>query len=159
MHHDDPLAGHLGIARTLELLSRNYWFPSMAFFIENYVSTCGNPPVISSMESLCPFLSPRALGKELRATSSPISPYPTATTLFCVDRFTKMTHLIPCNKTTDAPGFARLFLDYVVRLHGLPDSIVSDRGSIFTSRFWKSLTQLLGIKGRLSTAFHPQTDA
>jgi hypothetical protein len=78
--------------------------------------------------------------------------------LVFVDRFTKMVHLIPCTKTTDAVQFARFFVDYVVRLHGLPESLVSDRGSIFTSHFWKSLSRILGIKGRLSTAFHPQTD-
>ena len=69
-----------------------------------------------------------------------------------------MSYFILCNKTTDAPQFARLFVDYIVRLHGLPESLVSDRGTIFTSQFWKSLSQILGIKGRLSTAFHPQTD-
>jgi transposase InsO family protein len=69
-----------------------------------------------------------------------------------------MCDVIPCNETTDAPQFARMFLDHVIRLHGLPDSLVTDRGSIFTSRFWKCLSQLLGIKGCLSTAFHPQTD-
>src|SRR5437667_12600577 len=78
--------------------------------------------------------------------------------LVFVDRFTKMLHLIPCNKTTDAPQFARMFLDHIIRLHGLPDSLVSDRGSIFTSHFWKCLSKLLGVNRRLSTSFHPQTD-
>jgi len=51
-----------------------------------------------------------------------------------------------------------MFLDNIIRLHGIPDSLVSDRGSIFTSRFWKSLSKLMGLKQRLSTSFHPQTD-
>ena len=60
--------------------------------------------------------------------------------------------------TIDAPGLAEVIIDVVVRYHGLSDSIVSDRGSVFTSKFWSSLCYFLGIKRRLSTAFHPQTD-
>ena len=69
-----------------------------------------------------------------------------------------MVHYEPVKVTIDAPGLAEVILDVVVRHHGLPDSIVSDRGSLFTSKFWSSLCYFLGIKRRLSTAFHPQTD-
>jgi len=75
-----------------------------------------------------------------------------------VDRMTKMTHFIPCSKSTTAPEFAQLFVSHIVRLHGLPDSIVSDRGSIFTSNFWSTLASILKIDPRKSTAFHTQTD-
>ena len=78
--------------------------------------------------------------------------------LVIVDRLTKMVHYEPVKVTIDAPGLAEVILDVVVRHHGLPDSIVSDRGSLFTSKFWSSLCYFLGIKRRLSTAFHPQTD-
>jgi len=69
-----------------------------------------------------------------------------------------MIHLVPCLKTTDAPGFARMYLDHIIRLHGIPESLVSDRGSIFTSHFWSSLSSMMNTKQKLSTAFHPQTD-
>jgi transposase InsO family protein len=69
-----------------------------------------------------------------------------------------MMHLVPSRKTDTAPDFARMFVSNVVRLHGLPDSIISDRGSLFTSQFWTALSKLLGVKHRLSTSFHPQTD-
>jgi hypothetical protein len=59
---------------------------------------------------------------------------------------TKMCHLVPCCKTATAETFARSFLDNIIRLHGIPDSIVSDRGSIFTSQFWKSLSTMLGLQ-------------
>ena len=78
--------------------------------------------------------------------------------LVIVDRLTKMVHYEPVKVTIDAPGLAEVILDVVVRHHGLPDSIVSDRGSLFTSKFWSSLCYFLGIKRRLSTAFHPQTN-
>jgi hypothetical protein len=68
-----------------------------------------------------------------------------------------MAHLIPCNKTADAPQFGRMFPGHVIHFHGLPDSLVSD-GAIFTCHFWKSLAKLLNVDGRLSTPFYPQTD-
>src|ERR1700733_14785706 len=58
----------------------------------------------------------------------------------------------------NASEFAWLFLDHIFRLHGLPTSIISDRGSIFVSYFWKELTRLLQIDARHSTAYHPQTN-
>ena len=78
--------------------------------------------------------------------------------LVIVDRLTKMVHYKPVKITIDAPGLAKVIINVVVRHHGLPDSIITDRGSLFTSKFWSSLCYFLGIKRRLSTAFHPQTN-
>ena len=78
--------------------------------------------------------------------------------LVIVDRLTKMVHYEPVKVTINAPGLAEVILDVVVRHHGLPDSIVSDKGSLFTLKFWSSLCYFLGIKRGLLTAFHPQTD-
>jgi hypothetical protein len=75
-----------------------------------------------------------------------------------VDRFGKRTISIPCSKTIDAKEVARLFICYVYRFFGPPDTIVSDRGPQFISVFWKEFTRILGIKLKLSTAYHPQTD-
>ena len=69
-----------------------------------------------------------------------------------------MVHYKPIKVIIDASGLAEVIIDVIVRHHGLPDSIVTDRGSLFTSKFWSSLCYFLGIKRRLSTAFHPQTD-
>ena len=57
-----------------------------------------------------------------------------------------------------APDVAALFLQHVVRVHGLPETLVSVRDPIFTSHFWRRLIELLGIKANRSSAFHPQTD-
>ncbi len=78
--------------------------------------------------------------------------------LVIVDRLTKMVHYEPVKVTTDASGLAEVILDGVVRHYDLPDSIVSDRGLVFTSKFWSLLYYFFGIKRWLSTAFHPQTD-
>ena len=63
-----------------------------------------------------------------------------------VDRFTKMVHYEPVKITIDASGLAEVIINVVVRYHGFPDSIVTDRVSLFTSKFWSSLCYFLGIK-------------
>ena len=74
------------------------------------------------------------------------------------DRLTKQRHLVPCRGDVDAKDLADLFLQWVFRLHGLPETIVSDRGTQFASHFWGRLCERLRIGRRMSTAFHPQTD-
>ena len=75
-----------------------------------------------------------------------------------VDRLTKSAHFIPVNVTYNTKKLAKLYISKVVRLHGVPLSIISDRGTQFTSKFWKTLHAELGTRLDLSTAFHPQTD-
>jgi len=69
-----------------------------------------------------------------------------------------MVHFIPTTEKTLAEGLARLFRDNVWKLHSLPESIISDRGPQFTAGLMRELNEMLGIKSKLSTAFHPQTD-
>src|SRR5271169_188234 len=165
MHHNDPLTGHYGVAKTIELLLRNYYFLNIHSYVKKYVSTCdlcshGKTPRHLKHSELAPLPAPSGPWKGISCdfvTDLPVSKG--YDSLFVVgDRLTKMFHLVPCTKTTTAPEFAQIFIDYVIRLHGIPDSIVSDRGSIFTSQFWTALSKALNLKKRLSTAFHPQTD-
>jgi len=78
--------------------------------------------------------------------------------LVVVDRFTKMAHFVPTTEKTMAKGLARLFRDNVWQLHRLPESIILNRGPQFVAGLMKELNKMLGIKTKLLTAFHPQTD-
>ena len=78
--------------------------------------------------------------------------------LVVCDRLFKMTHFVATTEETSVEGLVRLFQDNMWKLHGLPESIVSDRGPQFAAKLTKELNKMLGIETRLSTVFHPQTD-
>jgi hypothetical protein len=78
--------------------------------------------------------------------------------LVVVDRLTKYAHFVAVKHPYTAADIAELFMDNIVKLHGLPHSIVSDRDTIFVSSFWKQLFKLYRVKLNLSTAYHPQSD-
>ena len=75
-----------------------------------------------------------------------------------VDRLTKVAHFIPVRTTYGGDRLAKLYIERIVKLHGVPKRIVSDRGTQFTSRFWSRLHEALGTKLDFSSAYHPQTD-
>ena len=75
--------------------------------------------------------------------------------LVVCDRLSKMMHFVAITEETSAEGLARLFRDNVWKLHGLPESVVLDRGPQFVVELTKELNQMLGIKTKLSTVFHP----
>ncbi len=76
--------------------------------------------------------------------------------LVLVDHLTKAAHFVPCNESMTAPELADVFDREFVRLHGLPSTIVSDRGPVFTSKFWRRTLELLGTRSALTTAYHPE---
>ena len=169
-HHDDHLAGHLSIKKTHKLLAWKYFWPSLRHNVEAYVKDCDiylaskavRYKLYSDFQSLP---VPTHRWKDLLmnlVTGLPISTdwkrdcYKSI--LVIVDWLIKMVHYKLVKITINAPGLAKVIMDIIVQHHGLTDSIVTDRGSYFTLKFWLLLCYFLGIKRRLSTAFHPQTD-
>lgn len=75
-----------------------------------------------------------------------------------VDKFSKYTHFIALAHPFTAPYVAKVFMDIVYKLHGLPTVIISDRDKLFTSNLWKELFKLSNTELQMSTAYHPQTD-
>ena len=75
-----------------------------------------------------------------------------------VDIFSNMEHFVPCTKTSDSPLIANMFFKEIIRLHGLPMSIVSDRDTKFVGHLWRTLWKNLGTDLNFSSADHPQTD-
>ena len=79
-------------------------------------------------------------------------------TLVVCDRLSKITHFVATIEETSAEGLARLFRDNIWKLHGLLESVVLGKGPQFAAELTKELNRMLGIKTKLSTTFHPQTD-
>ena len=164
-NHDNIEEGHGGSAKTLNLISRTYYWPEMRQQVKQYVKNCDNCQRIKSNNH-----APYGLLKPLEATSRPwksiamdfITQLPESggndTIWVVIDRLTKMAHFIPCRTDMTAGQCIRLFTENVFRLHGMPKDIRRDRGSIFTSDKWKEITQEWDIKSNLSTAFHPEMD-
>jgi RNase H-like domain found in reverse transcriptase/Reverse transcriptase (RNA-dependent DNA polymerase)/Integrase zinc binding domain/Integrase core domain/Chromo (CHRromatin Organisation MOdifier) domain len=164
--HDAAPAGHFGQAKTHELVTRDFYWPRLRRFVNRYVSTCdtcarAKAPRHKPHGLLAPLPVPTRPWRSISMdfiVSLPVSPSGNDAIFVVVDRFTKMAHFVPLRTTADAPDVAQLFFQHVFRHHGLPDDIVSDRGSVFTSRFWKTLVAHLGVTPNMSTSFHPQSD-
>ena len=75
-----------------------------------------------------------------------------------IDRLSKQAVSIPCHKTIDSRGLAKLFISWIYRFGHTPETIVSDRGPQFISSFWKELCRIIGVRIKLSTAYHKETD-
>ena len=88
-------------------------------------------------------------------TGLPLTPKKKDAIWVIVDKLTKTTHFIPVRTDYSLDRLANLYISEIVRLHGVPLSIISDRDPRFTSRFWKKLQEALGTKLSFSTAFHP----
>src|SRR5512147_818026 len=164
-HHDAPAAGHAGRAKTLELLSRRYYWPKMYQDVDRYVQNChicqrSRTSRHAPYGILRPLPIPQAPWQDISMDYVTGLPWSNGsnTILVVMDRLTKQRHLIPTRDTSNAEDLAIVYVKNVAKLHGLPKTIISDRGATFTSRFWKSLCSYWGTTLKLSTAFHPQTD-
>jgi len=162
--HDTKVARHPGCWKTLELVSRDYWWPQMSRYIGQYVSTCdlylrtklmrqalvGELHPLRILDSRWDMLSVNFI------VELPSSGHDTVMTV--VDSVSKRVHFISTHTIVTVEGAARLFLHQVWKLHSLLKCVISDCGPQFVARFTKELYCLLGIKLASSIAWHPQTD-
>jgi transposase InsO family protein len=164
-HHDSPIAGHPGRYKTHELITRDYWWPRVTHDTRKYVDGCETcqrtkPNRQSPRTALHPHDVPsrpwEVISYDL-IVGLPVSAG-FDTILVIVDTFTKACKFIPTNDTITSQGFARFTIDHVFRNHGLPQKVISDRGSQFVSNFMKEVYRKLGVRMNPSTAYHPQTD-
>ena len=168
-HHEPPTEGHQGAASTCAAVARNFFWHGLLHQVRRFVRNCHTCSRIKpSREVTQGLLRPLTIAAERWrhiamdfAVDLPLSKdwsdVEFNSMFVVVDRMTKQVHISPCNDLS-ARNTAYMFYRDIFRLHGLPESIVSDRGSQFTSEFWKWLCRLLQIDHHLSTAYHPQTD-
>ncbi|KAF1313487.1 Pol protein, partial [Globisporangium splendens] len=164
-YHDGPSSGHLGREKTFLSLSRDYYWPHMYKWVRKYVRTCEVcQRVKPSGSTQAPLRSLAVPSDSWKSVSMdfifglPRDTHGRNGILVFVDRFSKMVHLAPVSDKISAEKTAKVFVDVVFRLHGLPVEIVSDRDTRFTSKFWRALFGLLDTKLSMSTAAHPETD-
>ncbi|CAJ2635756.1 unnamed protein product [Trifolium pratense] len=163
--HATPHGGHSGFYRTYRRIAANVYWIGMKNTIQEFVRACDicqrQKYLTSSPGGLLqPLPIPDRVWEDLSMdfiTGLPKSKGYEAI-LVVVDRLSKYVHFVPLKHPYTAKVIAETFVREVVRLHGIPLSIVSDRDPIFMSNFWKELFKLQGTQLKMSTAYHPETD-
>ncbi|KAI2662443.1 Transposon Tf2-9 polyprotein [Labeo rohita] len=163
--HTSLSAGHPGISRTLHLLKNSFWWPSMTKDTATYVKSCqicaqSKTPKELPSGLLQPLPIPQRPWSHLSidfVTDLPPSQEFTAI-LVIIDRFSKSCRLIPLKGLPTAMETALALFHHVFRVYGLPEDIVSDRGTQFTSQVWKAFCKQLDINVSLTSGYHPQSN-
>jgi len=166
--HDSPISGHPGISNTWDLVKRNYEGPQLHKFVEDYVkgcTTCQESKVITHMKHtplyhLNTFVEQ---GPFQYVSMDLITNLPTSNTfdsiLMIVDQgCSKAAKFIPCNKTIDGQGIAKLYLQHLFPWFRIPKRIISDQDPRFTSNFSNAICKVTNIQQNISSAFYPCTD-
>jgi len=163
--HDSPLGGHSGVLRTYKRLAQQFYWPSMARIVKEYVASCDvcqrvKSDTLSPVGLLQPLPVPCQVWDDI--TMDFIEGLPQSSgknTIFVVvDRLSKSAHFLALAHPYTAKMVAEKFVEGVVKLHGMPRSIISDKDPIFISHFWREFFKLSGTKLKMSSAYHPQTD-
>ena len=164
--HDSPYSIHPGNTKMYLDLRERFWWPSLKREIARYIATCDVCQRVKAEHQ-----RPTGLLQPLPITDWKwdeigmdfITRLPRTRSGYdsiwvVVDRLTKVAHFIPVKTTYTSAQLAKIYMSKIVCLHGVPRKVVSDRGTQFTSKFWRQLHESLGTRLEFSTAFHPQTD-
>lgn len=170
LHHDISTAGHPGRWKTLELITRNYWWPGMSIDVKKYVQGCDTcqrnktshqPPFGLLQPNEVPGGPWEIITCDLITQlpeSQDLAGNPRTAIIVVVDRLTKRAHFYATTDQCTATEVAEVMYEHVFRLHGIPRQIISDRGTQFASKVFQEFCKKLGIKSSMSTAYHPETD-
>ena len=150
--HDTPIGGHMGLAKTIARLTSSCWWPGMKSMIADYVRGCTTCAAIKpSMQKPAGLLRPLPVPEKpwRTITMDFVGPLPRTPDYFnyvlvVADKFTKRGHFIPTTTNITAKETAELLLQHVVRLHGLPEAIVSDRGHEYTAHLFQEVWAAMG---------------
>ena len=164
--HCSPYAGHFGVQRTQELISRYYWWPQMQAEVATFQKGCvpcqrSKPPHGAVAGKLQPLPVPEALWEDISMDfvgPLPCTPRGYDFILVVVDRISEVAHFLPCTQNITAEQLARLLEARIFSVHGMPKSIFSDRGPQFMNAWISDLYKRLGTKQCPSTAYHQETD-
>ncbi|KAJ9527564.1 hypothetical protein QJQ45_025839 [Haematococcus lacustris] len=165
--HDANYAGHMGISKTWHGVNRYFTWPGMRKDVEDYVRQCdacqrNKPSTRLKAGKLQPLSIPgrrwESISMDMIVKLPKSGKQNYDSIMVYVDRLSKMVHLVPTHEAISAADAARLFYREVVRLHGLPASVVSDRGPIFNSQYWRHVCELCHTQLCMSSAYHPETD-
>jgi hypothetical protein len=164
--HDAPTGGHLGRDKTAAAVKLRFTWKGIDQWVEDYVTSCvkcqqNKPSNQKPAGELMPLPIPVRPWQQMGIDF--IGPLPKTKSgmdgiAMMVCRFSKMKHPVAINMKMSAPEAVDLVVKEVVRLHGVPEAIVSDRDVRFTASFWKQFWDVWNTKLNMSTAYHPQTD-
>jgi GNAT superfamily N-acetyltransferase len=165
-HHDAVSAGHRGVAKTLAAIRRSYYWPTLKSDVTTYVRSCGPCQRSKAVRQakaglLRPFPPPQKKWEVITMDfvfDLPLTDTGNNGIAVVVDKLSKQAHFLAISPKFDAIELARVYLHEVYRHHGLPRILISDRDVRFTSLFWTTLMDRLGVKLNLSSAYHPETD-
>lgn len=163
--HASSLGGHSGIQATYQRLKKLFSWSGMKLAWEEFVKQCSICQHAKHENCKYPGLPqplPLAKGVWQNLTMDFIEGLPKSlgysVISVVVDRYTKYAHFLPLKHPFTASHVAHVFMDNVVKLHGPPSSIVSDRDKVFTSNFWQALFKGMDVQPNMSTTYHPQSD-